>query len=163
MKKLSVILTSIVIAAGSLAAEVEVTFENPENYRDIDYNYNDNSRGQKIFLPQIEKHIIRMGKRFFKDGQSLSMVITDIDLAGDHEPWRGPALDDVRIVRSIYPPRISFSYELKDSSGSVIASGDENLSDLNFDFRLRTNSHDNLFYEKEMITDWFRKLPKPGE
>lgn len=163
MKKLSVILAGFVIATVSLAAEVEVTFENPENYRDIDYNYNGNSRGQKIYLLQFEKHITKMGQRYLKDGQFLSMTITDIDLAGEHEPWRGPNLDDVRIVKSIYPPRISFSYELTDSSGTVIASGEENLIDLNFEFRVRINSHDDLYYDKEMITDWFRKLPKPGQ
>lgn len=163
MKKLSVILAGFVIVTVSLAAEVEVTFENPENYRDIDYNYNGNSRGQKIYLPQFEKHITKMGQRYLKDGQSLSMTITDIDLAGEHEPWRGPNLDDVRIVKSIYPPRISFTYELKDSNETVIASGEENLIDLNFEFRVRINSHDDLYYDKEMITDWFRKLPKSGQ
>ncbi len=163
MKLFSTILTGILISATCLVAEVEVIFQSPEDYRDIDYNYSDNRRGQKIFLPQIEKHIIKMGERYFKDGQSLTITITDIDLAGEHEPWRSPDFDDVRIVRSIYPPRISFSYELKDTEGNLIASGEERLSDLNFQFKPRINSHDDLFYDKELLTDWFRKISKVGK
>ena len=41
------------------------------------------------------------------EGDKLTITFTDIDLAGDFEPWRGPQWDEVRIVKAIYPPRSS--------------------------------------------------------
>ena len=137
-----------------------MTFENPDEYRDIDFRYFDNRKGQKIYLPQFEKYIVKEGQRHLEEGQILKLTITDIDLAGEFEGWRPPPWDDVRIVKSIYPPRMSFSYELSDSDGNVIKSGEEKLVDLNFDFRVRFNSHDDLFYDKAMIKDWLRKFNK---
>jgi hypothetical protein len=163
MKSLSILISSLILIAANVGAEVEITFENPDAYRDIDYQYDGNKRGQKLYLPQFEKHINKQAERFLKEGQVLSMVITDIDLAGDYEPWRSSAAMDIRIVKSIYPPRITFSYELKDPDGNVLESGDENLSDLNFDYKIRINYNDDLFYDKELITDWFRKLNKKSK
>lgn len=153
----SLIFTSILIS-GSLSAKVEVTFEDPESYRDIAYGDNNVRRGIRVHIPMLEKHILKQGERFLEEGQSLSMVVTDVDLAGDYEPWRSPNFDDIRIVKSIYPPRIRFTYELTDADGNVLKSGEEHLVDMNFQYRLRTNTHDELFYDKAMITDWMRKL-----
>ena len=86
------------------------------------------------------------------------MIITDINLAGEYEPWRSIDFDDIRIVKSIYPPRITFTYELKDEEGNIIKSGEEKLVDMNFDWKIRINYSDDLFYDKAMITDWFRDL-----
>ncbi|MDA0348235.1 MAG: DUF3016 domain-containing protein [Verrucomicrobia bacterium] len=163
MKFFSILFCSLCFLAVNLAAEVELTFENPDNYRDIDYEYAGNKRGQKLYLPQFEKHINKQAERYLEEGQVLSMVITDIDLAGDYEPWRSADAMDIRIVKSIYPPRIKFSYELKDADGNVLESGDEHLSDLSFNYKIRINYNDELFYDKELITDWFRKLNKKSK
>jgi len=163
MKTPLILFCSLMIVAGNLAADVELTFENPNDYRDIDYQYSGNKRGQKIYLPQFEKHINKQAKRFLEEGQVLSMVITDIDLAGEYEPWRSADAMDIRIVKSIYPPRITFSYELKDAEGNVLKSGEEKLSDVSFDYKIRINYSDDLFYDKELITDWFRKLNKKSK
>ena len=158
MKTLALLILSTLFILGTLSATVEVIFENPEEYRDIDYGDHNTRRGIKIHLPILEKHILKQGKRFLKDGQTLSMTITDIDLAGEYEPWRSPDFDDIRIVKDIYPPRISFSFELKDSEGTVLKSGEEKLVDMSFQYRVRISSYDDLFYDKEMITDWMRLM-----
>ncbi|MCZ6674017.1 MAG: DUF3016 domain-containing protein [Verrucomicrobia bacterium] len=160
MKTLALLILGTFFTVGNLFATVEVVFENPEEYRDIDYGDHQTKRGIKIHLPRLEQHILKLGKRYLKDGQTLTMNVTDIDLAGDYEPWRSPDFDDIRIVKSIYPPRISFSYEFKDSEGNILKSGEEKLVDLAFDFRVRISSYDDLFYDKEMITDWMRKITK---
>lgn len=158
MRNLSLLILGSLLVSSVVSAEVEVVFEDPKSYRDIEYGYHNVSRGIKVYLPQIEKHIAKQAKRYLQEGQSLSMTITDLDLAGEYEPWRNPDFDDIRIVKAIYPPRISFYYELKDSSGEVLSSGEENLSDLAFQYRVRTNTHDELFYDKALITDWMRNM-----
>ena len=160
MKSLSVVFLSILFLFGNLAAEVIVTFENPDEFTDIDYDYRGNKRGQKVYLPQIEKYIVRTGQKYLEEGEVLRITFTDIDLAGMHEPWRAPPMDDVRIVKSIYPPRMSFSYELTDAEGTVIKSGEERLVDISFDFRMRTSTWDELYYDKEMFRDWLRTFKK---
>lgn len=160
MKNLIYFVLGSFLAGNALSASVEVIFDNPDKFRDVEYGYHGQKRGQKIYLPQLEKHIIRQAERVLEDGQAFIITITDIDLAGEHEPWRTPPMDDIRIVKSIYPPRMDFSYEVRDSAGNVLKSGEERLTDLNFDFRIRINYHDDLFYDKAMITDWFRSLSK---
>ena len=160
MKSLTLLFLSLSMMGGVLSAEVEVTFEDPESYRDIDYGDRNTRRGIKIHIPQLEKHIIKLGKRFLEEGQTLVMTVTDVDLAGEYEPWRSINFDDIRIVKDIYPPRIRFSYELKGADGTVLSSGEEHLSNMNFLYRIRTNTHDDLFHDKELITDWMRKMTK---
>jgi hypothetical protein len=108
----------------------------------------------------------------------LKVTFTDIDLAGDYEPWRGPQLMDVRIVKSIYPPRLTFTFQLTDESGRVLSEGERKLVDLGFQMRITRSFNDDLLrYEKDMLTDWLRdelkktqrlsraagKGPRPGD
>ncbi len=158
MKKISVFTLGLLFAFSNLVAEVVVIFENPEDYRDIDYDYRGNKRGQRIYLPDLKKYIEKHGEKYLREAQVLTLTFTDIDLAGDYEPWRTPPADDIRIVKGIYPPRMSFSYELTDGDGNVLKSGEESLVDLSFDFRIRTSHFDHLFYEKAMIGDWMRSF-----
>ena len=160
MKTLTFLILSSLILIGAASAEVQVTFEEPEQYRDIDYGDGNTRRGIRVHIPILEKHIIKTGKRFLEEGQVLTMTVTDVDLAGDYEPWHSPDFDDIRIVKSIYPPRMSFSYELKDAEGNLLSSGEENLVDMSFQYRLKSRPYDELFYDKEMITDWMRKMTK---
>ena len=158
MKTLTLMILSSLLFSSVLSAEVEVVFQDPEGYRDIDYGYSNTKRGIKVHLPELEKHIIKQGQRFLKEGQRLAMTVTDVDLAGDYEPWLSPSFDDIRIVKSIYPPRIRFTYELTDADGNVLSSGEERLVDMSFQYRMRTNTYDDLYYDKAMITDWMRRL-----
>jgi hypothetical protein len=158
MKKTIILIFGALFGLTTLQAEVNLTFENPENFRDIEYGDGQVQRGLKVYLPVLEKHILKQAKRFMKEGQSLSMTVTDIDLAGEYEPWRSINFQDIRIVKSIYPPRMAFSFELTDKDGEVIKSGDVHLIDMQFEYRVRFSNSDELFYEKEMITDWFRSL-----
>ncbi|MCB1122337.1 MAG: DUF3016 domain-containing protein [Verrucomicrobiae bacterium] len=163
MKKLSLLLLFSSLLVSSLAAQVEVTFQNPEKYRDIEYGEGRVERGIKIYLPMLEKFITQQAKRYLEDGQHLSIVFSDIDLAGEYEPWRRIEYQDIRIVKSIYPPLMVFNYELTDSDGNVIKSGEERLLDLTFEYRPRISFHDDLFYEKEMLKDWFHTLKRKSD
>jgi Protein of unknown function (DUF3016) len=79
----------------------------------------------------------------------------NIDLAGQFEPWRALATD-VRVMRDIYPPRITLRFKLIDNSRTSLE-GEDELVDLNYlanpDTRL---IGDPLRYEKAMLSGWFR-------
>ena len=93
----------------------------------------------------------------------MKIKVTDIDLAGDFEPWRGPQFDQVRITRDIYPPRISLEFRLTDGSGGIVSAGKRELRDLAYQRRLirplddyLRYEDDYLRYEKDILRDWFR-------
>jgi hypothetical protein len=141
-----------------------VVFEHPEKYMDLkdDGMDTDNENGQKHYLPQFKEHIEKEAGRLLAPGQKLAITFTDIDLAGDYEPWRSPQMMDVRIVKSVYPPRLTFTFRLTDENGRVLSEGERKLVDLGFQMRItRSFNNDLLRYEKDMLTDWLRDELKP--
>jgi hypothetical protein len=149
-------------AAGSaLAAEpaVRVEFIHPEKYTDIR-----DSRSLRVdpehnqHLKSLRSWLEKRAPKYLASGQRLVLEFTDIDLAGDYEPIIDPTLADVRIIKGVYPPRLSFRYRLEGADGQVIASGEETLRDPGFDTRSITIEQDPLRYEKRMLKDWLRKL-----
>jgi hypothetical protein len=98
----------------------------------------------------------QMGERYVPAGIQLEITVTDIDLAGDFEPWRGPQFSQVRITRDIYRPHISLEFRLTDASGSVVSAGQREISDIAYQERLVRPPDDYLRYEKNILRDWFR-------
>ena len=86
---------------------------------------------------------------------SLSLVFTDIDMAGDFEPWGSIGDPDIRFFRSIYPPRLEFAYTLLDEEGGEVRSGEASVRDMNFELG-RSPGYENelLYYEKAVMRGW---------
>jgi hypothetical protein len=135
----------------------EVVFVAPEKFTDARDSYTGTDSGRDAVLDQIRDYVMEEANRFIPAGDRLYVSITDIDLAGDFEPWRGPRWDDVRIVKDIYPPRIDLSYRLTDANGQVVKEGKRELRDLAFLMKITTTFRDDpLRHEKTLLDDWFR-------
>jgi len=151
----------LALAAGrAFAANVEIQFSHPENFTDVKESYSDsaNERGGANYLPQIKALMVRQAGALLSAGQKLTVTFTDIDLAGDFEPWLGAQFDDIRIVKAIYLPRLTFNFTLTDADGKVLKEGERRLVDLGFQTRItRAFASDPLRYEKDMLTDWVRQ------
>ena len=133
------------------AGAVVVEFVQPEKFTDAG---NDSFGGYSAStLASLRKYIERTAPRYLQAGQQLSIRITDIDLAGSFEPWRGPGRD-VRIVRDVYPPRIKLQYEWRDADGHILGQGEKNLRNLGFQMTTVARDSDALRYEKALINDW---------
>jgi len=150
------------IAAGALRASdaataaprTEVIFDHPENFRDVRDDVSPSDRGRDAILSQVRDHLVSRTARLIPDGYKLTVTFTDIKLAGDFEPWRGPQWDSVRIVKAVYPPYFKFTYQVTDPSGRVVRSGAENINDLDFQDRIVLDTSDPLRYEKQILDDW---------
>jgi hypothetical protein len=149
------------LAAGALraadtaaAARTEVIFDHPENFTDVRDRMSPTDKGRDEILSQIRDHLVDRTSRLVPDGYKLTVKFTDIKLAGDFEPWRGPQWDDVRIVKAIYVPFFKFTYSVTDPSGRVVKSGTENIQDLDFQMRVTLDTSDPLRYEKQILDDW---------
>lgn len=144
---------------------VEVNFDQPDKFRDVkDSSMGDNASSS--YLSQFREYLQSNAPRFLGEGQKLAVTFTDIDMAGEYEPWRGGTRSDVRIVKSIYIPRLKFDYRVTDASGAVVKEGQANLSDLNFQNNIGNaiDNSDSLRYEKRLLNDWLRsELGRPAK
>lgn len=141
-------------------ATVEVSYKDPEKFTDMSMTYLSDG-ADKGYLDELQRHIERAAARLIPTGYTLAVTITDVDMAGDFEPHRGPNLTDVRIIKRIYPPRINLTYRLTDPSGTVRSEGERQLRDLAFDWNVSPiDREDSLRYEKALIDDFLRDLAK---
>ena len=146
-------------------ARTDVVFFEPQNFTDVrDSSLGDSESARSATLGELRTYVTKQANRFLTPGQQLKITVTDVDLAGEFEPWRGAQWGDVRVVKDIYPPRATLSFQLIDADGQVIKQGDRQLRDLAFMMKLSINRDDPLRHEKALFDDWlsleFRGLKK---
>jgi hypothetical protein len=156
--------TTLFAAPPAANTHVEVIFDHPENFTDVKDGNMGSEKGRDNYLALIKEHIQQRAARYLMEGQTLTLTFTNIDMAGDFEPWRGPDFSDVRIVKEIYPPRMHFSYKLVDASGAVVKEGQEKLIDMSFQMTASPiDAQDSLRYEKAMLDNWLRDKIQPSK
>jgi len=143
-------------AAKTADARADVTFVQPEKFTDVRDGYTASEVGRNGILDQLRDYIVSRAKYYLPEGQKLSISFTDIDLAGDFEPWRGSQSMDIRVVKDIYPPKMDFDFKLTDATGKVLKEGKRQLRDLVFMSKLTLNTNDGLHFDKALLDDWFR-------
>jgi len=148
-------------ASQSLAkAEVEIVWENPKEYRDVQPTSQSRSRFREQTFKHLDKYINELAEEL-PEGQTLSMKVTNLDLAGSVWPASfvgfGHSSSDVRLVKSIDIPRMEFSYVLTDATGTALQEGEVNIKDMNFQHRHNPFfKSETLRYEKNMLRQWFK-------
>lgn len=143
---------------------VSVHWTDPNQFTEIRYSGNRFQSQQGNWVQDLAGHFREAIAKQLPAGDKVDLTITDIKRAGQYEPWHGPRSDDIRVVKDLYPPRLSFKYVWTDASGKVVAQGEEKLIDSAFlmgDTRL--NDSDPLRYEKRMIDEWARKQFRAAE
>lgn len=148
----------IFLAAPPGWAAVSVQFIEPENYTDLSLSGSSTGRIQQYILNELSKFLVSLGDRALPSGQGLRIEVHDIDMAGSYEPWRAPLLNNTRIVRDVYWPRMEIHSILRDARGSVLKEQREQLSDLNYLILANPYGYsynDPLRYEKAMLRRWF--------
>lgn len=148
----------LLICLPALAAETEVTWQKPEKFTDIRAGDEPAERFRERVLAGLEETFTRLGERLPED-QLLRITVTDLTLAGRVEPmqtYRG--LEQVRVVRPLYEPRMDLYYELLDADGNTLDEGEANLrgSRMLEQARIRRpGTSDVVEYESHMIERWF--------
>ena len=143
-------------APSQTLARAEVNFFEPQKFTDVRDSYM-GDYDRTTYLESIRNHVLEQAKYYVPDGHTLSVTFTDIDMAGDFEPWRGPRFDDIRIVKDIYPPRIELAFRLTDAEGNVVKEGRRNLRDLSFMMKITMAFRDDpVRHEKALLDDWLR-------
>ena len=133
---------------------VQVSFVAPEKFRDARFDGRGRRDAENPVLDDFARFLAKEGPRHLAPGQTLAIRFTDIDLAGDIEPTTHPDLRDIRIIKSVYPPRLAFDWELRDASGELVRHGQESLRDLGFNLDSAALGNDRLRYEKRLLRRW---------
>jgi len=149
----------LLLAPTLQGAEVNVQWQQPEKYTDIEANnLVQQQKFEQRVIDELSRHIQSAADRYLEPDQQLHITVTDINLAGDVDYFFTRFNQPVRVVTNMHFPSIEFSYELRDANGNVIQSDEENVRDMGFQFSgvYRVNDAE-LGYEKRMIDDWFEK------
>lgn len=149
----SVLCGAVFIQPAAEAAEVNVTWKNPDKYRDIYAGNENNKRFRESTFKELEKHLLALAEGLPKN-QILEIEVTDVDLAGDvnHASSR-----QIRIIKDIYFPRFEFSFKLLTADGTTILAKKEKIYDIGFMAGISLKYRNiKLGYEKQLLDDWFK-------
>lgn len=137
--------------AAQAAGQVQVTFVQPEQFTDI----RDNRLDIDVNLRELKRHLEALAARHVADGQSLTIEVLDVDLAGDIR-YNLHLLDNVRVLTGNADwPRIKLRATLE-SAGQPVRRIEQTVADMAYLQRLdRSNAGDFLRYEKRMLEEWF--------
>ncbi|WMW79414.1 DUF3016 domain-containing protein [Undibacterium cyanobacteriorum] len=136
------------------AGDSKVNWGNLDKFTDVQEGRDQREYFRENLKKEFSEIFNGLAKKL-PEGYTLTVNVNDLDLAGDIRPsisyWQ------IRIMTTIYWPRMSFDYELKNDKNEVVASGKEELRDMDYLNRIRIPSGRTQFeYEEKMIQDWFR-------
>ena len=141
-------------AASDAPPRISVVFVKPDSFTDV--GYVEGERGERAILLELQRFIVDTASRYVPKPTRLEIKITDIDLAGDFELFRGPHFDHVRVNKSIYPPRIALEFRVTGSDDQTTKEGVCTLTDPDYQLRVVYPREDYLRHEKELLRDWLR-------
>lgn len=164
MKIHGILLLVSLVSATAWAGTAEVTWHEPENYRDIRASNEIESRFHARVFSEFEKHFNLLAAKL-PEQHTLKITVTDVDLAGEVLPQSYHAyhggFQALRVIKSMDFPRMEFSYVVENELGEVIAAGEERLRGRDLPGQGRTSrrassQHELLDYERAMLDRWFQ-------
>ena len=135
-----------------------ITLTDVNNYRDFSVSGMSEERTKGLFQSEFKRFARTEANRSIPEGYRVHLEFTDIDMAGDIQPWRNRNHSDLRYIEAIYPPLLEFNYTVTDADGEVVMEGEKRLRDINYLFspNMRFRSFTSFRYELSMLSDWMR-------
>lgn len=142
-------------AAAAEKPKVTVDWTDPSQFREATIGGGLNQSNPEAWLGDFASTIRRRANKVLKTGQSLSVTITDVLLAGTVRSGRGSS--GVRVVGKNSPPEINLRFTLTGIDGKVIDSGDRELRDPSVLTTSLPGNSDAYAYENKLLTNWMDK------
>jgi len=136
---------------------VSVSWTDPAQFSDIRSSHNRWEAERGNWVHDLAAYLRKEAEKDLKPGQTLEVHFTDMHRAGEYEPWHGPSADHIRIMKDIYPPRLTFDFTLRDADGRVVDQGQRKLTDTSYLMGASPMDRDPLRFEKRMIDQWSRR------
>jgi DUF3016 family protein len=150
-------LAPVMVRAAIPPDNISVHYKDPQHFTEAKRSFGVHLIKANDYLEPLKAYIAQRASRVLAPGQRLDIEVTDVDLAGEYEPWRGPRMDDIRVIKDIYPPRIDLDFTLYGADGQVLHQGHRTLRDMSFLSHNFGADQDSLRYEKSLIDQWLRK------
>ena len=168
---LILISSALLFAAGAFAstgaAEIKVSWQNPEKFTDIRPGSGTKKAYQQRVITAFDKIWADFSAKL-PAGYKLEVVVTDLDLAGDVEPlYNGVgakrSINDIRVVKDIYFPKMALDYVLYDQNNTEIGRATSvKIKDMGFMNSASVGqNHREFAYEQHMLEKWFNKELMP--
>lgn len=153
-RKLSLVAAAAALAFASqaqAAGTVQVNFVKPETFTDV----RDQAFSRERHVESLKRIISEVALPYVADGQTLTVDVLDVDLAGEPKP--GARTHDVRVLRGRADwPRITLRWALE-SPGQAPQLGQAVVQDMAYLQRLQpTPLSGALPYERRMLEEWFK-------
>lgn len=141
------------------SSQVSVSWNDPAGFSDLRRSANrwESKRGD--WVRDLATYLQQSVDRALPAGERAAITITDIRRAGDYEPWHGPQMNDVRIMRDIYWPQIILELRRTGADGRELEGGERVLRDpayLTSGVR-SPRGNEALYYERRLVDDWVRR------
>lgn len=147
--------------AAKPAGNVVVEFQAMDKFTDFTDEPWSNALRAEDAAALFREATIKEARRHLTEGQTLKVTFTDVDLAGDDLPSANMGVHAVRIVKTLYPPRIKLTFTLTDATGAVLKQGERSLVDYNFMERADITSDGALRYDLRLLREWVRSELAP--
>jgi hypothetical protein len=136
---------------------VAVRWNDPAQFTEIRYSRNPRQASEGDWVEEIAEYLQARTARALPTGERVEIDILDIERAGEYE-WLRDSAQDIRVMRDLYPPRLTLQFRRYAADGHVIAQGERRLVDLAYLMGPRPiSSSDTLVYEKRLIDRWIRR------
>ncbi|MGF1681786.1 DUF3016 domain-containing protein [Photobacterium minamisatsumaniensis] len=130
-----------------------VTWLNSDQYKDVKSASGSQSRYEQNVFAQLSKQFGKEANKHLAKDQTLIVTVTDLDLAGMVQ-YRSELSQEIRILDSTTPPKLSFSYQVKQGD-EIVKEGTEQLRNLNYQSSVIGRAKEKpLAYEKALIDKW---------
>lgn len=159
---LALLLFTATAVATATHGSASVRYDHPQNFTETrEVRAFAPMRADEGYLATLKTYIEKQAAQILPPGQTLDIVITDLDRAGSYLPTAG-RIDPVRVITDTYPPRINLHFRLLDSHGNTLREGDRKLIGLGFmqSSPGRLSDSDPLRYEKHLIDRWLKRGPE---
>ncbi|MBB5206413.1 hypothetical protein HNQ51_003759 [Inhella inkyongensis] len=143
----------LALLGGPAFSAVELQFGDLAKFSDFGETVRERERNEAV----LRAHIQALAQRL-PSGQSLSIEIKDVNLAGEMEPVGGRYMERLRVLRQVSMPRIDLEFRLS-QGGQVIRQGASTLRNMSYlDGRLPSQlKGEALQHERFLLDEWFEK------
>lgn len=141
---------------------VSVCWRDPATFSETRVNRGELLRQRDRWVDALMRSLHAEAGRRLPAGHTVRIEVVDVRRAGDYEPWQGIDYQHVRILRDVYPPRITLRYMLRDAAGNMVSEGEDRLSGID---HLQIGSavdSDPLRHEKRLLRDWAARRLVPA-